>query len=104
MDASSGRVCSGYCIPLYLYGGIATLGLGANFIFDRKTSLPGRFWALLKSLLWAILYGLLIFIMCRSCLNQYAYIALVLPSLWFGINMFLLMLQQRSAKGETTEK
>uniref|UniRef100_A0A6C0BNQ6 Uncharacterized protein n=1 Tax=viral metagenome TaxID=1070528 RepID=A0A6C0BNQ6_9ZZZZ len=70
--------------------------MAANLLFDRKQSFSGRLWTLFKSTLWTLLFGLIIFMLCRSCQYQYAYIALVVPSIIFGVNMFILMLQNRS--------
>jgi len=94
--------CSGYCFPLYIFGGIASLGILVNFLFDRRSSLAGRLFRIVKSTLWAALFGLLIFLLCRLCYRQQAYTILILPSLWFGINMLLLLLQNRAAESQVT--
>jgi hypothetical protein len=98
MASSGDTPCSGYCLPFYLFGGISAVGILSNLFFDRKISFLGRLSLLIKSVALAGLFGLLIFLLCKSCYRQYAYTALVLPSLWFGINMFLLLLQNRKSE------
>lgn len=92
-----GPVCSGYCAPLYIFGGIAGVGLLIKFIYDRKSTIPGRLLGLLKGLALSATFGLLVFMLCRMCYRQAAYTSLVVPSLWFGVTMFVLLLQNRAA-------
>jgi len=96
--------CSGNCVPLYLFGGIAGLGMGANLLFNQKQSFSGRLWSLFKSSLWTLLFGMIIYMLCRSCQYQYAYLALIVPSIIFGVSMFILMLQNRAISRQTSVK
>lgn len=97
-----GPVCSGYCLPLYIFGGIAGTGLIIKLLFDRKSTIPGRLMSLLKGTALAGAFGLLVFMLCRMCYRQAAYTSLVVPSLWFGVTMFILLLQKRGSEKPTT--
>jgi hypothetical protein len=81
-------------LPLYLYGGVATLGIVSNLFFNKKQSAVKKLTSTLKSLLWAMVIGGLIYLLCRVCKPLYGYGILLASSLVLAANMFLLLLQQ----------
>lgn len=85
--------CNGYCLPLYIYGGITALSLGAQFIWS-PTTFGERLWNLITSSFWALLYGLIIFYFCKTCQTVPAYLLLIPPSIWFGLQMLFLLVRR----------
>lgn len=85
--------CSGYCLPLFLYGGITVLNIGAQFLYSRSTW-ADRFWNLLSSSFWAFMYGLIVFYFCRTCQTAPAYLLLIPPSILFGLQMLILLVRK----------
>lgn len=86
-------VCSGYCLPLYLYGGITVLNIGAQFLYSRGTW-ADRFWSLLTSSFWGFLYGLVVYYFCSTCQTTPAYLLLIPPSILFGLQMLILLVRK----------
>lgn len=94
MSDKSPTSCSGNCVPLYLFGGISILGIGAQFIYSNRKKFTERFWDASKATLWALLFGALIYFICRNCKPLWGYGLLIVPSLVFGLNMFWLLVNK----------
>ena len=87
---SSTTVCKGWCVPLYIYAFISALNLGAHLVWGNAPFFE-RIWNAATSAALMSLYGLVVFLICQSCQTNSAYLALIPPSLLFGLQMFVLL-------------
>lgn len=85
--------CSGWCLPIYVYITITLLNIVANLVWGAK-GLGSRMWGAARSTMWSILYGIIVFLLCNTCQYPAAYLALIPASVWFGFQMFLLLLRR----------
>ena len=88
----SDKQCSGKCLPLYLFGAISALGIGTQFAFSKRKTFKEKLSDSAKTTLWVLLYGALIYFICKTCKPLWAYGLLSVPSLLFGFNMFWLLI------------
>lgn len=86
--------CNGLCLPIYIYGGITFLSIGAKFLYDRNVSFGQRLWGVFSHSMIATLYGAIVYILCRYCNVNAAYLALIPPSILLGLSMLMLLFQR----------
>ena len=82
--------CKGWCLPLYIYILISAINILATMYWSKESGALGKLASAMVRTLWFSMYGLVVFLLCLSCQNNYAWLYLVPASLLFGFQMLRL--------------
>jgi cell division protein FtsW (lipid II flippase) len=69
--------CSGWCWPLIIYVIIVAISFISILISDRQeiSKDSGLIW----NIIWAVIFGVILWILCKNCYEGWAWLLLLLP-------------------------
>jgi energy-coupling factor transporter transmembrane protein EcfT len=82
--------CTPWCWPLIIYIIIVAISFIVILVSKKDKSMKEN--GLLWNILWAILFGLILYWLCSNCQNGWAWFLLLLPLIVLGVIMAIFIM------------
>lgn len=91
MNFVNQKVCSGWCLPLYLYLALCIFGLGfvGYTIYKNEDVYDNDYTMVIVGIIYKLLWAYVIYYLCSTCKEEWTWVIILVP---FVFGLFALII------------